>query len=376
MKILERYILKELIGPYTLSLLVSFSLLSLGRMIQVARYIFQSSVTLKDILELIFFAIPRLSIFAIPLATTFAVTITLNRLSLSGEIIAIEGSGIPVHRLYKPFLIFTTLNTAISLIITLTVIHGTNTLFRTKIYQIGKASVTAIFSQREVFIDTIPGFVFYFREVLPPGMTVHGVYVEDFRESKNSFTIVASRGFIEYEMEEGNIVLLLEDGTIAETDKTETGHILSFYRYKLVFPANELLKELSKASSTKWEMNMRQLWKATQEATTVREKSRYGIEFHQRIALPFLSLILGMLMLPVSTLNSIRRFTKRVPPVLIAFSCFLLFYVLLALGKGFAENGLIGPVAAVYIPIGIFMALLFYFWNKMIPPLREHASKR
>lgn len=365
MRILDRYILKSLIEPYLSSLAFSLFLLILGRMVQVAKYILQSSVTLKDIAELVFLTIPRLSTFAIPLATVLTVTVTLNRLASSGEIIAIEASGTPIKKLFKPFLIFTATNTVVSLVVTLTVLHHANTLFREKIYYVGKSSITAVF-QEGVFIDSIPGFVFYFRKVSSPGLYVHGVYVEDFREDNANFTIVARKGQIDYDLKEGIITMALEDGTIAQTSKSDTGHFLSFNRYKLTLPADELFTELSRASSNKWEMNMKELWiESHNNSISLRDRNRYGIEFHQRIALPFLPMILGMLMLPVSAMKSIRKLSNKTLTVLIAFGLFLTFYMLTALGKGLSENGFIGPAVAVYTPVGIFCTALFYCWHRI-----------
>lgn len=365
MKILERYILKCLIGPYILSLVTSLFLLTLGRMVQIAKYLFRTSVTLQDIVELIFLATPRLSGFALPLATILTVTITLNRLASSGELIAIEGSGIPIQKLYRPFLIFTAANTILAMIITLTILHHANTLFREKIYHIGKSSVTAIF-QEGTFIDVIPGFVFYFQKVSSKDLTINGIYVEDFREKKVSFTVIASRGKIEYNLEEGSIIFILEDGTITQISKDESVRILNFERYELTLPGDELFSELSKASSNKWEMNMAELWRASHQALSTRERNRYGLEFHHRIAMPFLSVIMGMLMLPLTMMKPLRKFTLKGSGVSVALISFLLFYMATALGKGLSENNLISPALAVYVPTGMFLLILLYCWHKMV----------
>lgn len=364
MRLLERYIFRELITPYLFSISSSLFLLILGRMVQIAKYLFETSVTLKDIVELIIFATPRLAIFAFPLATVLAVTLTLNRLASSGETVAIEASGIPIRKLARPFFLFAAVNTFIALSITLTILPYASMLFREKIYHIGKSSVTTMF-QEGMFIDSIPGFVFYFQKV-SPNFNVQGVYLEDFREEKAHVTIVAERAYLaSYDTEEGTFLLRLENGTIAQTSRGDIGYVLTFDRYDLSFSVTELLREFSRASSTKWEMNMRELWRASHEARTKKEQSRYGVEFHHRIILPFLSIILAMMMIPITAVYRARRFSSKSSSLLVAFLLFILFYLLTALGKGLAENEIINPAMAVYAPTGIFCLGLVYLWQKM-----------
>jgi lipopolysaccharide export system permease protein len=366
MRILERYIFKELIAPYWFTLLVSLFFLTVGRMAQVAKYLFQASVSLKDIIELIIFAIPRLSTYALPLASVVSITVAMNRMASCNELIAIEGSGIPVRGLPKPFLLFTSFNTIIALCITVTILHHANTLFREKIINIGKTSVTAIF-QDGTFIDSLPGFILYFQKVFPGDFTAEGVYMEDLRDDKTGFTVLAQKASFSYDPSQGAIVFNLEKGTIIRnSEHNASGQVVEFERYELTVSAGELFRELSRASSTKWEMNMKELWHASFTARTLEERSRYGIEFHTRIAMPFLSIILGMIMVPLFTSSQSHKIlsSSSAFKVLIGFGLFLLFYIMISIGKGLAEEGIISPPVAVYAPIGIFLICLAYLWIK------------
>ncbi|MGC8718757.1 MAG: LptF/LptG family permease, partial [Thermodesulforhabdaceae bacterium] len=178
--------------------------------------------------------------------------------------------------------------------------------------------------------------------------------------------IIAQRAYLEnYDIYEGTFLLKLENGTIAQTSRGEVGYVLTFDSYSLSLSVTELLKEFSRASSTKWEMNMKELWRASHEARTKEERSRYGVEFHNRIALPFISIILALMMLFITAVSKARRFYSKSSSILIAFSLFILFYLLTALGKGLAENGIITPAMAVYVPVGIFCTGLFWLWQKM-----------
>ncbi|MEJ5301327.1 MAG: LptF/LptG family permease [Thermodesulforhabdaceae bacterium] len=365
MRILERYLLKELIIPYGFTLLVSLFLLTIGRIIQIAKYLFQTSVTLKDIAELIILATPRLLTYALPLTSAVSIAVALNRLSSCNELIAIEGSGIPIRNLSKPFWLFTAFNVLIAMVITLTILHHANTLFREKIANIGKSSVMVIF-QEGIFIDSLPGFILYFQKVSPRNFSAEGVYMEDLRDKNTNITIVAQKALLNYDQDQGAIVLDLQKGTIIRISRHESGQVVEFEQYSLTISVGEIFRELSKASSTKWEMNMKELWNASHTARTREERSRYGIEFHTRIVMPFLSIILGMMMVPFFKIRELDRFSSRASAfkVLIAFGLFLLFYLMITLGKGLAENGVISPAMAVYGPAGIFLSWFVYLWKR------------
>ncbi len=357
MTTLERYILSEIFTPYMLSLTISLLILTTGRMVQIAKYIFQTSVTFYDFILLVLFSLPRLSFYAIPMATILGITLAINRLNSDREIIAIQSTGINIKRLWKPFLIFTVVNTLLVFSIAMTILPTANMLFRKQLSRIGASSVTAIF-QEGVFIDLIPGLIIYFKTIKPKELTAEGVYIEDFRDSSINLTVIAKSATIHYEPSRQALVFLLKGGSMTRFSKKETAQIITFDSYLVEVFLGTLFTRSTPGSSIKWEMSMAELYNAMKTANTTEEKSRYGIEFYHRIFMPLNCIIFGMLAVPICA-----KMKKNSLNILASLLIFLAYYILSTLAKGLSENGIITPFWAVVFPSLLFILITLMAWK-------------
>ncbi len=358
-KIIERYFFREIFVPYVFCLVITFFILLMGRIVQIARYFLQTSVSLSDILLLMVLAVPKLSLYALPLATMLSIALAVNRMNGDREMVAIQASGISFRNLWRPLLIFVLINTVLSLIFSIFLMPKSNSLFRKKLGSIGAASGTGVVREG-VFIDVIPGFIFYFQRVDPGTFTAHGVFVEDLRSRKFSVNILAKEARISYDKLNGTVSFFLSNGTVTRISLREKsrGQAVFFQTYRITLPVKSLGIWKNPVSGGKNEMTMKQLKEAAKHVP-LHYARRFNIEYNLRILLPLSCIILGFFVLPIFVATRISSILIGVSLTIFVYLC---YYFLVSLGKGLAENGIVKVVVAMWFPFVLVAAFACWLW--------------
>jgi len=104
MKILNRYIIKEHIGPFILGLSVIMFILLMNFLVKYIGQIFGKGLPALTIAKLIFFNLSWMLALAVPMATLIAVLMAYGRFSADNEITILKSSGISIYRIMRPSL--------------------------------------------------------------------------------------------------------------------------------------------------------------------------------------------------------------------------------------------------------------------------------
>ena len=106
MRILDRYILKELLGPFLFGICVFSSILvGTGPLFRIAKYISQYGASLWTCIKLLTLSLPGIIALTFPMAVLLASLMAFGRLSSSSEIVAMKCGGLSFYRLATPVLL-------------------------------------------------------------------------------------------------------------------------------------------------------------------------------------------------------------------------------------------------------------------------------
>ena len=94
MKILTRYILKEMIGPTALGLIFYTSIILMRQLFQLAGLIIRRSLPVSTVAKLLLLSLPWIIVLTVPMSLLFGILIAIGRLSSDSEIIAMRALGI------------------------------------------------------------------------------------------------------------------------------------------------------------------------------------------------------------------------------------------------------------------------------------------
>ncbi len=105
MKNLDKYVLKEMIAPFLVSIF-AFVVMLVGRVIfDNIDFIIEKRVPGPLIIQLIVYQLPWIIGMVLPLATLFSTSLAVNRMGRDSEITAMRMSGIPLRRIFLPIFI-------------------------------------------------------------------------------------------------------------------------------------------------------------------------------------------------------------------------------------------------------------------------------
>ena len=334
-----------------------------GQLIQLMRILFASSCSVKDVAEIVFFAMPRLMLYAIPMAALVGVMLAFVRLNSDNELIACRGAGVGFLGLLPPVIVMLALLTLLGFFNTMYVLPLANSAFEMKLNMLGRASIPSLLKPG-AFISDIPKLVFFFREVDHSDLSLKGIFIQDQRNPDGSVTISAESGRVLIPAESRSIILMLENGVLTRTaGDLKSAETLVFKNYDFTLSLNAVAGGREKSWKTRWEMSLSEL---REQANAFRNDRlmylRMSVELHNRFALPFACLMLGLLGPPLGSLFGQRG---RITGVTICIVVFLVYYLQLSACWTIVENTTISPFFAAWTPNLLSLLLAIYLWVKV-----------
>src|SRR5438067_12703560 len=106
MKILTRYILKEMIGPTALGFSFYTFIILMRQLFDFAGMIIKRSLPASTVLELLWLSLPNIIVLTVPMSLLFGILIAVGRLSADSEIISMRALGISTRTIYLPVFLF------------------------------------------------------------------------------------------------------------------------------------------------------------------------------------------------------------------------------------------------------------------------------
>jgi lipopolysaccharide export system permease protein len=215
--LIEKYLLRQLLRPFSLGVFVVTFLLTMDFLFDYLDLFLGKGIDLLTVLWLFFLGLGWMLALSVPCGVLVGVLMTYGRLAQDNEIVALRASGINLLRPIAP-----TLGASIALAIGLTlfnnyVLPDMNHAFANLMLDINKKRPTAEI-QEGVFIDHFPGYNMFIGNLDDRSGRMEDVLIYDFsRKGKSPRTILAKRGSLEFNSDNGVLSLHLEDGEIHET---------------------------------------------------------------------------------------------------------------------------------------------------------------
>src|SRR5918995_1456372 len=106
MRILTRYILKEMVGPTVLGFAFYTSIILMQRLFDLAGMIIRRSLSPDAVGKLLLYSLPNIIVLTVPMSLLFGILIAVGRLSSDSEIVAMRSLGISTRTIYRPVFFF------------------------------------------------------------------------------------------------------------------------------------------------------------------------------------------------------------------------------------------------------------------------------
>lgn len=209
-RILDRYVLREILPPFLLSLLIFTFILTLPPVMRQLEQLVAKGVSWGAAARIILTLVPQALGLTIPMATLTGILIGLGRLSGDRESVALLACGVSPFRLLRPLLGFALLNSAATAYVMFEAIPNANQAFRDITWELISKRVENDIQPR-VFFEDFPGYTLYVRDVGAGGVWKDVLVAQTTTPDATKLTL-ASSGRLILDREKRRVDLYLNDG--------------------------------------------------------------------------------------------------------------------------------------------------------------------
>ncbi len=361
MRILHKYITKELLPPFLVGLGFFTFVFILNPILRLVDLIIVKNVDFFTVLKLFFYLLPSTIAIVIPMATLVAVLMAFGRLSSDSEIIAMRACGINYFNIFLPVIILAFFISIIGCIFNDTVLPTGNYAFK-QLYkeivqkkplaEVDEHSLTRI-GNRIVGIDKIDkrrdimyGIVIFERNEKTGGVKIitakKGRWIESTEKkvSKNKILHIMR--------------LQLEDGNIQQPSVNNLEQFSNIPFKKMIINFTEIIHYFTEVEKGTREKSTKEILaeiRATEKGG--RRSHKLWVEYHKRFSIPFAALAFVLLGAPLGIVS--KRSGKSIA-LGVSIVIIILYYLIYTLGESVAREGKLNEFVAVWLPNFIFSA--------------------
>ena len=346
--IINRYIFRELIPPFAITLLFLTFIFLMTRIPQITNMVVNYNTKISDILMLIFYTLPRFVEFTIPMSVMISVLLCFMRMSQDNEIIALKAGGVVIYRLIAPVLLFCFTGTVVTLWITLCAKPWGNIAIADQGVKIARSSFNIALKERR-FNNTFNGVMIYVNAKDIKTKQLKDVYIEDSRINGKISVSVAPRGAFFSDSRKMSYTLRLYNGMVNQVDlKTESVNCVYFTTYDINLNLNPARHKSEKKSKNIDEMSFFELVKFSGKKSADKKLLNSALmELHEKLSIPFACIALGILSFALGLQAGNSR---RSSGLGLGLFFFFLYYLLLAVGWSLGKYRFYPPVVGMWLP--------------------------
>lgn len=358
-KILDRYILKQVIEMFLMGVFVFTTIIfASDTFITLIKQIAKFGIPFKVAFILILLNLPSVIVMTIPMGVLLATVMTLNKLSLSSEITVMRACGIGLNRIAKPIFIFAVIMSLSSFFINESVVPVMMSQSKTlALWALGQKNIPdgkENFVFKELTDDGILKRLFYVG--FCQKKTLYNVTVLDNSKEGTIQVLQAREGKTSpdgWKFEKGAAYTITDNGQVLNTtlfDKSTVKFGLDL--------SDEMNKNVAK------EYNFTGLLKFLSKSDiTPEDRQVYTIELFDKIALPLTTIVFVLVGVPLAITPPRVRYNRGfLFNILIIFA----YYVIRALSISFGEAGSIAPFLAACLPNIILTVMGTWLYYKKV----------
>ena len=368
-RLLDAYIVKEMVAPTAIGLLVFTFVLLIDQIPRLLAVLVSRSADVETILRVFLNLLPSIFAVTIPMAFLLGVLLAFGRLASDSEIVALRAVGVSPERLLAPVMMMAAAMTAITFYINAVALPAANQAHRELVFKLIVTKARTDVRPRTFTDSLLPGrMMLYVQDIDPQTGLWENLLVHDTRDSREPKVILARTGELVIDREKATVRLELGPGSQhtfrtadpREYEKTQFGTM------GWDLPVDEFLPDKRKLLLSKGdrEMTLPELQQRVdalrREGKGRKEWGRFAVEWHKKFAIPSACLVFGILGLALS-LGSKKE--ARSSAFALSIGVIFVYYVLIRLGEQAGDTGILRPWLAMWganIVLGAIAAALLW----------------
>jgi lipopolysaccharide export system permease protein len=352
MKILDRYVFSEMVGPFLIGVIGFILVLAVDLLFTMADLIINKGVPLWAVLKLLLYKLPSIMVLTFPVSTLFATAMALGRFSKDSEIVALRTSGINLFRISIPILL-------VGLVISFGAYftneklvphanHVASNLIRQIIYKRPLPTV-----KNNVFFKDAHNRHYYARRIDMKNKTMENIMVYEVTDEKFPRVILADKASFKGRIWE------LKDGVIHKYDKDGYLNYEAGFSYMKLNVSEDILSFSKNKNYEEMDSNELKSMISVLNKGGINTKA-LRTELLMKYSIPATCFVFALIGIPFS-LPSPR--SGRTWGMVVTIVFMFTFYVFASVFRSLGKGGVLPPMAAAFTPQILFsiigVSLLF-----------------
>ena len=349
-KSFDRYVLKEIWSPFAVGLTVYTFTLLINHILKLSKLLITKGTSAGIVFKILLFLMPDLLSFTVPMASLMGILAGLSRMSSDSEVVAFRTMGISNAKILKPVMLFSSAAWLLSSWLIMYLAPEAN-------FQLSRLLNEVVLSQNmadikpRVFYQDLPYYCLYFRDINKQNDWEDVLLYSQKSPEEDTLVLAKSGKFIQNQQQkEGHIVLF--NGVMHSFKKNEPeNYSLTLFTQKTEKISNMFTIKQTRRST---QLIFPQLIRKMKEN---RDDVPLALEFHNKFALPFACLALGLLGL---SLGISTKKGGKTNGLTISLGIIFIYYVMITASRNLILKRIISPFSGMWLP-NIFLLLIGFF---------------
>jgi LPS export ABC transporter permease LptG/LPS export ABC transporter permease LptF len=346
-RLLDRYILREIILPFTIGLVVLTFLLIIPFLVEQAEQLIAKGVPGPTIVRMMATLVPATLGLTIPMAVLIGVLVAFGRLSSDREIVVMMACGVSPLRMLRPVMALGIAAAAATAWIMIEAIPDANQTYREIALRIVADRAEGQVRAREFFSD-FPDTVLYVREIPQTGGW-EDVLAADTKNPSQPVIYVARRGRMVVDRPNRRIEMVLEDGARHTTNAKDPAlyEMVRFTQLIVGLDPESVFPRQGPARGER-EMTIAELQARIEELKSQNlPYHRPVIEIHNKFAIPVACLVFALVGVGLGVSN---RKDGRLAGFVLGVGVIFVYYVIMFTAEAMTKGALLPAWSARWIP--------------------------
>ncbi len=348
MRILDRYVIREILPPFLIALLVFTFILIIPFIIELAEQMIAKGVPWTTLLQLMATLVPGVAALTIPMALLIGILVAMGRLSADREVVVLMACGVSPYRLLQPVLFLGVICWGVASWVMLEAMPNANQTFREISNKIVMDRAEGEVRPR-IFFEDFPNLVLYVNEVPMVGTGWNDVLAADSRDPARQVIYLATHGRMVIDRTARTIQMVLEDGTRHRTDlNNPTNYEVARFKSTILTLDPESVFPRQGPARGDRELPIEELT-ARAEAMRAQGLSPHNqvMEIHKKFSIPVACFVFALLGL---ALGASSRKDGKLAAFVLGIGVIFAYYVVMYGGEALAKGHWMPAWLAMWLP--------------------------
>src|SRR5215472_14873178 len=345
MRIFDRYVVREVLLPFALSMLLLTFLLIIPPVLRDAYPLIAKGVDVWVVARVFVLLLPQALAISVPMAVLLSLLIAFGRLSADREFVAMQSCGVSIYQLLRPLAVIALATTAGTAYIMIIARPDANQAFRELVFKEVASRVENKFQPRVLFTD-FPSHVLYARDV-DVNHVMHDVFFADTSTPGTTIVSFAREGrFIidrAHQLVQLQLSQVAQGTTLAAQPEKYDG--VAYEQSNFTLDAQTVFKQAPSRNPPEMSIaELRETVAASKPASDLWISALYMI--HYNYSIPVACCVLALVALGLGVSN---RKDGKLASFAIGFIVVFAYYVLMYLGRAAAFGHVLDPRIAPWL---------------------------